>query len=203
VLTLLPPPATALLFFITTKLSSPMSNTINVPVDRSTTLCLACSCSLPRSNDGIFITACCARPICPTCLSSNPRLARYNPCLACLGGVGAVSSKGKKWDEALSSSNVDGAVRDEDTFMVGDDEDEDEDNQGGHIDESSLLDPPPPYRLQSLRQYHLGTKPRLNPRSHHPLSQQHLLFIPVLSPVNIILNPEIISRALHFDSVLM
>ncbi|KAJ7284890.1 hypothetical protein C8J57DRAFT_1432158 [Mycena rebaudengoi] len=81
------------------------------------TLCLACSSSLPpKLNSPVFTTPCCNRPICPSCLASNPRLARYDPCLACLGGV------------ELSSRNVDGAVRDEDTFVLGDSDEEEFDN---------------------------------------------------------------------------
>jgi hypothetical protein len=52
-------------------------------------------------------------------------LARYNPCLACLGGVGAVGTE-KLQGQHPVASNVDGAVRDEDVFVVGE-EDEDED----------------------------------------------------------------------------
>jgi hypothetical protein len=115
------------------------------------TLCLACSSSLPprlwkqvqqrngnnspddASTTGggsleiLFLTRCCGRPICPTCLASNPRLARYNPCLACLGGVGAIESDKPRGSLVgrESDNNVDGAVRDEDVFVVGD-EDEDE-----------------------------------------------------------------------------
>jgi len=111
---------------------------------RDTTLCLACSCSLPpgliashraSSNiddassssqsskflDRLFLTPCCSRPICPTCLSHNPRLARYNPCLACLGGVCAVGSSNAGQS---STRNIDAAVRDEDFFTVGDDEED-------------------------------------------------------------------------------
>ncbi|KAJ7931419.1 hypothetical protein B0H13DRAFT_2227942 [Mycena leptocephala] len=87
-----------------------------------TTLCLACSSSLPpKSTQPIFTTPCCSRPICPQCISANPRLARYNPCLACLGGVGV-----RQQLTAPTSRNVDGAVRDEDTFVLGDDEDDDQ-----------------------------------------------------------------------------
>jgi hypothetical protein len=51
---------------------------------------------------------------------------RYNPCLACLGGVGAVrAEKVLRGQHQVAASNVDGAVRDEDVFIVGD-EDEDE-----------------------------------------------------------------------------
>jgi hypothetical protein len=128
------------------------------PNSRTTTapLCLACSSSLPprlwkrtaqhqqgaqsgqTSSNGssdselLFLTRCCARPICPSCLTSNPRLARYNPCLACLGGVGAVGTK--KLQHHPAASNVDGAVRDEDVFVVGD-EDEDEDGASSETDD--------------------------------------------------------------------
>jgi len=91
-------------------------------IDQNTTLCLACSSSLPPLKSGrgnnIFTTPCCHRPICPSCIESNPRLARYDPCLSCLDGVGLVS--------ATIAKNVDGAVRDEDTYVVGDDDDDDE-----------------------------------------------------------------------------
>jgi hypothetical protein len=101
------------------------------PALTMTTLCLACSSSLPpKSTQPIFTTPCCSRPICPQCISANPRLARYNPCLACLGGVGVVnagaSTSSVQQLNALASRNVDGAVRDEDTFVLGDDEDDDQ-----------------------------------------------------------------------------
>ncbi|KAJ6607414.1 hypothetical protein B0H10DRAFT_2166863 [Mycena sp. CBHHK59/15] len=97
-------------------------------------LCLACSSSLPpKSSNQVFTTRCCSRPICPSCTASNPRLARYDPCLACLGGVGVVSTRRAPGSTVLrqvpepSTRNVDGAVRDEDTFILGDDEMADED----------------------------------------------------------------------------
>ncbi|KAH8994966.1 hypothetical protein EDB92DRAFT_1848485 [Lactarius akahatsu] len=120
------------------------------------TLCLACSSSLPprlwkQFQDGrsrstsasnssgsvaslgqspeLFFTRCCGRPICPSCLTANPRLARYNPCLLCLGGMGAVDPR--KVGRSLTARgqqavafNVDGAVRDEDVFVVGDEDSE-------------------------------------------------------------------------------
>ncbi|EIW57331.1 uncharacterized protein TRAVEDRAFT_105394, partial [Trametes versicolor FP-101664 SS1] len=95
-------------------------------------LCLACSASLPphKVDSKIYLTQCCARPICPHCLSTNPRLARYNPCLRCLAGVNAVktrpsaaSSSQRHGDNAATRTNIDGSVRDEDIFVV---EDEDE-----------------------------------------------------------------------------
>ena len=114
-------------------------------VDFSNTLCLACSSSLPpyKSSQILFTTNCCSRPICPACLSSNARLARYDPCLACLGGVGALSTGAKGKRVSSQNINVDGAVRDEDTFVLGEDEDEEE---GAEQNESSdLRGPPPPY----------------------------------------------------------
>ncbi|KAH9068429.1 hypothetical protein EDB83DRAFT_2506075 [Lactarius deliciosus] len=104
------------------------------------TLCLACSSSLPprlwkhvaslgQSPELLFFTQCCGRPICPSCLTANPRLARYNPCLLCLGGMGAVDPQ--KVGRSLTAHgqqpvafNVDGAVRDEDVFVVGDEDSE-------------------------------------------------------------------------------
>ncbi|KAJ3757663.1 hypothetical protein EV360DRAFT_83816 [Lentinula raphanica] len=109
-------------------------------MDLNVLLCLACSSSLPpRSHSKLYMTQCCDKPICDSCISANPRLARYNPCLACLGGVQAVGSRqtfdGKS--VPLEKLNIDGAVRDEDTFVLGDDDD-DEDLQEQQV-------PPPPY----------------------------------------------------------
>lgn len=90
---------------------------------RSTALCLTCSSCLPPKPDAnLFITKCCARPICPTCITSNPRLRSYNPCLSCLGGVGVVSSA---FPRNIRAANND-TVRDEDIFILGDDEDDDD-----------------------------------------------------------------------------
>ncbi|KAG6898210.1 hypothetical protein C0992_003322 [Termitomyces sp. T32_za158] len=103
-------------------------------IDRNIILCFACSSSLPplrispgpntsASAQSVFTTPCCQRPICDKCITTNPRLQRYNPCLACLGGVGVV------WNSDPDSSsrpgerpNLDGAVREEDTFVLGGDD---------------------------------------------------------------------------------
>lgn len=70
------------------------------------------------------------RPICHDCLKSNPRLARYDPCLACLGGVGAINAGNTNSKQPRQQNvNVSGAVRDEDNFIVGDEEDDSEDEQ--------------------------------------------------------------------------
>ncbi|KAF7312348.1 LysM domain-containing protein [Mycena indigotica] len=83
-------------------------------------LCLACSSSILKLDES-FKTPCCGRVICSSCTSGNPRLTRYNPCLACLGGIAVVAHQAKL-------QNVDGGVLDEETFVVGDDE---EDDTGG------------------------------------------------------------------------
>ncbi|KAG1771032.1 hypothetical protein EDD22DRAFT_769581 [Suillus occidentalis] len=112
----------------------------------STTLCSTCSSCLPSKADAdLFMTECCARPICPTCISSNPRLRSYNPCLSCLGGVGVVSSAFTR-DIRTANNNT---MRDEDVFILGDDEDDEDD---AHELASVSLTPepaPPVYPLAS------------------------------------------------------
>ena len=88
-------------------------------------LCLACCSSLPTKavSGNVFTTQCCNRSICSQCVTSNPRLARYNPCLACLGGVGVIAAG----NNPAVGDNIDGSIRDEDNFVLGDDEDEEGD----------------------------------------------------------------------------
>jgi hypothetical protein len=100
-------------------------------MDRSKALCLACSSSLPPAAHAVdFTTPCCNRVICPACLTSNPRLARYNPCIACLSGVGTLSGSktSAETTTTIIPKNIDGGVRDEDVFTLGDDEDEEQDD---------------------------------------------------------------------------
>jgi hypothetical protein len=106
-----------------------------------------------RSSSEVFLTLCCGRPICPSCVASNPRLVRYNPCLACLGGVAAVGSEKvtvPRGEHQVASSNVNGAVRDEDVFIVGDeDEDETSETHDGEAAETpgripEVVEPPKP-----------------------------------------------------------
>ena len=122
-------------------------------IDRTTTLCLACSSSLPPSkttidaSTAIYITKCCQRAICPSCISSNPRLTRYDPCLFCLGGVdlvgmnGPSSSQSQRFMNILKPTdmNINGEVRDQDTFILGDDDDDDdgEGNEEGGLEFSA------------------------------------------------------------------
>ncbi|KAF9496757.1 hypothetical protein BDN71DRAFT_1445684 [Pleurotus eryngii] len=111
----------------------------------ASTLCLTCSSSLPPRSGQVFTTPCCGRPICPTCLKSNPRLARYDPCLACLGGMDAVASSRTQRNPPDGPRNVNGAARDEDTYVIGDD-DEDPDSDCGNDDRRNT--PPPVYQAQ-------------------------------------------------------
>ena len=105
-------------------------------IEENSPLSLACSSSIPPSvvrryqqgflrNDGkaseesIFITNCCRRPICPSCISANPRLMRSDPCLHRLGGVDVVAS-------GMVSSSKSSMVMDQDPFVIGDDDDSQE-----------------------------------------------------------------------------
>jgi len=132
-------------------------------LDRRTALCLACSSSLPPNVDDseLFVTKCCGRPICPRCLEKNPRLARYDPCLACLAGVGVIrasSSAGSRpGARSVRAENLDGAVRDQDLFVLADgDEDEDDEDddssvdgeEGGQVYRSAA--PPPPDMIPTV-----------------------------------------------------
>ena len=139
-------------------------------LDRRTTLCLACSSSLPPNVDDseLFMTKCCDRPICPRCLESNPRLARYNPCLACLAGVGVIqassSSRNKSGGkppvggagaQPVKVENLDGGVKDQDLFVLGDDDEFSDSDDGmsvhgegdGRCPRSAA--PPPPDVIQT------------------------------------------------------
>lgn len=127
-------------------------------------LCLACCGSLPPTaseREVLFMTDCCRRPICQQCLASNPRLSRFVPCLACLSGVRAVAHSASQqrattatptsrptdpsfgWQNQRSlasernSLNIDGSLRDEDVFVLGD-EDED-DKSDVDVDEEQTL----------------------------------------------------------------
>ncbi|KAH8103706.1 hypothetical protein DFH11DRAFT_1734628 [Phellopilus nigrolimitatus] len=111
-------------------------------------LCLACSGCIPaREQPTAFRTRCCARPICAACAAANPRLLRYDPCLACLAGVRAVAVAVQS--RAQPPSNLDGALRDADVFVLGDEEEEeenDDDEVRGAADAGPPRTPPPAYR---------------------------------------------------------
>ncbi|KZO90682.1 hypothetical protein CALVIDRAFT_568840 [Calocera viscosa TUFC12733] len=69
------------------------------------------SASHPLAPPQVYTTPCCSRPICATCLARNPRLRGYNPCLGCLGGVGAVMVQKKEEEDVWV---LGGAESDED-----------------------------------------------------------------------------------------
>jgi hypothetical protein len=77
---------------------------------------------------------------------------RYNPCLACLGGIGAVSSEKVLHEQHHAASNVDGAVRDEDVFVVGDeDEDEVSETHDGEAAKAPVVRLPPSEVAEPLK----------------------------------------------------
>jgi len=128
-----------------------------------TSLCLVCSSSLPpsRSSTVIFTTNCCQRPICPSCIASNPRLARYDPCLACLVGVGVLTTMSK------------------DTFILGDDDDDEDEGVSVAKAESQAEDRNSPNELSLVPyKYYLNrsdTLQGLSLRFGIDVSIQHLL----------------------------
>jgi len=129
-------------------------------------LCLACSSSPSARKSVTFTTACCNKPICSSCLDKNPRLRDYNPCIACLAGVAVVSKStrsAQRRTDAASSAPATGDVytspftedqrREQETFVVGDDEDE--------------SDIPPPYSQSSE-----ASIQRVASTSSHPTHQE-------------------------------
>ncbi|KAJ7583355.1 hypothetical protein C8J56DRAFT_790619 [Mycena floridula] len=96
----------------------------------TTTLCFTCASSLlDKHYSTAFRTPCCDNPICTQCIQRNPRLARYDPCLAC-GGFNIVGG---------SATNVDGAIKDEDNYVIGD-ESEDEEEEEEPVVEAVVAD---------------------------------------------------------------
>ncbi|KAH8117689.1 hypothetical protein DFH11DRAFT_1807627 [Phellopilus nigrolimitatus] len=115
------------------------------PSASASALCLACSGCIPaREQPTAFRTRCCARPICAACAAANPRLLRYDPCLACLAGVRAVAAAAQGRARPQTTTNIDGALRDADVFVLGDDDDDDE--VRGAADAGAPRTPPPAYR---------------------------------------------------------
>ncbi|KAJ9099317.1 hypothetical protein QFC21_004198 [Naganishia friedmannii] len=112
------------------------------PTTRTAEVCLTCSAPCPSTvfTNKTFITPCCDRPICVACITRNPRIVEYVPCLWCGEGVGVVSStKGKR--RVVLRSGVEGGSIGEggEVFVLGD-EDGDGEEEGG--DGS----PPPAYQ---------------------------------------------------------
>lgn len=122
-------------------------------------LCLTCASSLPPTSlinsagARVFTTPCCKRVICANCISRNPRLRAYDPCLACLAGVDATAGaspsnhlvirsggrgNGNKAEllfdadvrgslAAKSELEAGGVILENEMFTIGDSDDEDDD----------------------------------------------------------------------------
>jgi hypothetical protein len=71
---------------------------------------------------------------------------RYNPCLACLEGVDVIVSRSQSRTSLLEVRNVDGAVRDEETFVLGDDDDASDEE----TEEIVVSSPSPPYSSEDI-----------------------------------------------------
>lgn len=182
------------------------------PRTQAPALCLTCASSISlkeleleasrNTSNSLFRTACCQRPICSGCLSRNPRLRVYNPCLACLAGADATS----KSSVLASSSSIiavrggasDGAldsksglevndVPENEMFTIGDSDDEEELEGGdrGRREESERaaaaaegLSPPPYTALLSASESSAtpsNDHAAPSPPTTHPASNGSLL----------------------------
>ncbi|ORX38037.1 hypothetical protein BD324DRAFT_624277 [Kockovaella imperatae] len=87
----------------------------------SSSFCLTCSSELALERSP-WLTPCCSTPICSSCLSRNPRLKDYIPCLKCgdvktLEGERAARSRRAMRDPRAQ-------MEESDMFTIGDDEDD-------------------------------------------------------------------------------
>ena len=97
-----------------------------------TSLCVACCSTITKSGSDAYITSCCNKQICESCLQANPRLRHYSPCLACCGAVQVVQrSKLHEYTSPL----IEQQKREDNTFVIG--EDDDDQDSGETIDTSS------------------------------------------------------------------
>lgn len=118
--------------------------------DIANAMCLACSSSIQPKKYAVHVTKCCNQVICDSCIRSNPRLATYDPCLACLNGIGASRGNSLFSGIRIQSRNSPSIIsNDEDMFVLGyDSDDEETEEQEKHpLEESSRLSPsePPTY----------------------------------------------------------
>ncbi|KAL4243251.1 hypothetical protein ABKN59_011357 [Abortiporus biennis] len=169
----------------------------------NTTLCLACSSTLPsrETQHPEFITLCCKKPICSTCLSNNPRLRRYNPCLKCLGGAAVVQAKSAPVTktEFENRVNLDGGIEDQDVFVL---EDEDEENEDlpDDSEERSLIGTGTltPSSESSVSTSHPETPSELTETYSAPeassstsrTEKEEIPFNPVRAPLKYFIKPE-------------
>ncbi|KAJ3566147.1 hypothetical protein NP233_g7184 [Leucocoprinus birnbaumii] len=154
-----------------------------VDIDLRDALCLACFSSLLSEKQAAHITKCCKQIICDSCIQANPRLATYEPCLACLGGISA--SRGKfpsqntsRAHKAISGQRPSIDIDNGTMFVVGDDSDEDTEDQGADSElPASFTGPsppkPPPY--QEVVDHSVRLVPSLASSSPpEPSSEHHM-----------------------------
>ncbi|ORY35041.1 hypothetical protein BCR39DRAFT_585968 [Naematelia encephala] len=109
-------------------------------IRRKMSYCQTCYTEL-RPSESVYTTPCCSSPICSRCITRNPRLKEYSPCLRCGDvrtdiGNRAIRDGRLRLEEARRSEHIG-------QFTIGDDDDEveigDEDAPPGYTS-----DPEPP-----------------------------------------------------------
>ncbi|EJU04790.1 hypothetical protein DACRYDRAFT_114113 [Dacryopinax primogenitus] len=159
-------------------------------------LCSTCSSSLPPSphiQQQLHITPYCSRPICSTCLVRNPRLRTYDPCLGCLGGVGAVSGRGRREEEVwVLGGSDDDEEEEEEEEEEGEEEEKDSQSEKDRQSEGKDNDRKPqeqdlpkandtPNPQRALPPKDTPTPEPANPDTHastEPLQPQRHLILP-------------------------
>lgn len=90
-------------------------------------LCLACCSTILQGTSNTYKTDCCNREICNSCLSANPRLKQYNPCLSCCRGVQVVKSPSRKEEvNTYNSPRTEKIKQDAEAFVIGEEDDDQE-----------------------------------------------------------------------------
>ncbi|KXN91702.1 hypothetical protein AN958_12554 [Leucoagaricus sp. SymC.cos] len=119
---------------------------MTVDIDLRNALCLACFSSLLSEKQVAHITQCCKQVICESCIRANPRLATYEPCLVCLGGVGASQGTSQSQEvlpKPSNSAKTNPYLANETMFVLGDDSDEDAEEQDPNSDKPASSSPSP------------------------------------------------------------
>ncbi|OCF39223.1 hypothetical protein I317_06992 [Kwoniella heveanensis CBS 569] len=137
------------------------------PLSSSTVFCQTCSSEQTSSSiKQAYITPCCSSPICQRCVTLNPRLREYVPCLKCGdprtselsgSGIGSGAAAGRRLQAII------GAQGGEVVFEIGEDEDEDIVH-----DPDAVSNAPPKYEdigYQGSSGYRAQAHPRSTSRS--------------------------------------
>jgi hypothetical protein len=96
-------------------------------IDLPNAMCLACSSSIQPAKHAVHVTKCCDQAICDSCMQSNPRLATYDPCLACLNGISASRGRTLINQITIQSKKPTSIIsNDENVFVLGCDSDDEE-----------------------------------------------------------------------------